>query len=810
MRPTGWQRVNGRYLRRDWKRAGAFVSLVGSLGALSLGPRTALALDEVEALGRAEVAVRDAEKGLGEVAALVRTDKPPTALERIAAGEVFLRQKDFKRAIAAFAQVVELFRQNKASESSHADALYLLAEAYFRDDQLLSARRQYRALAELGHKPGYATYAGRAVGRLVDVALRTERLDGLDFVFTRLAELPAEDSSGSLAYALGKAHFARRHYPESAQALGRVPAESAFSLQAGYLMGVIYTNQALDGQVQLDPPELEKIPAASRKFAAAILQFQRVTQMSVKTPDEQHIVDLSWMALGRLFYETDNQLDSADAYNHVGRASPEFATVLFELAWVYVRMEDYKRAEQALELLSIVSPETLSFAEGSLLRADLMLRSKDFDGALEVYQSVKSRFEPIRSDVAAFLAATVDPAVYYDRLIEDRIGIRTENEVPPVVMDWVREESEDQRVFALIDDVTRSRELVREAQRMARKMEDVLKSSTRARAFPDLKLRLQHSLGLVNQLSKAKRTLALGLEAVDDSAYTGELGDVRAKRRALMDRMRWLPVTVGDFSRRETTGQEEWNKVSQRLQQLTLETDRLQAVVNGLRRVLRDSEHYGVVRSEDARARFTAEIEANERQVEVYRRRLAEYREQIERGRVQIGFGDSRYVEDRRVRDDFERTFARELELIRAGVGGPKAAAFAGDALPLVERAAKTQLRLRQLIGGFEREVAEEAGHLNAVIAVESEQLRAYSEQLDALDQHARLLVGEVAKRNFGLVQERLASIVLRADVGIVQQAWEVREQHRERVRELQRVRSTEEQRLSEEMKEVLHDGDEP
>ncbi len=791
-------RAYARFPRTVWPTWGA---------ALLLQAGPAVALDESEALGRADVAIRDAEVGLADVAMLARTDKPPTAMERLAAGEVFLRQKDFKRAVGSFAQVVELFRQGKASESAHADALYLLAEAYFRDDQLLSARREYRALAELGHRPGYATYAGRALGRLVDVALRTERLDGLDFVFSRLGELPTEDASGSLAYALGKAHFARRNYVESSRALARVPNGSGFTLQAGYLLGVIYTNQGLEGGVNLEATDAEKVPKASRKFGAAILQFQRVARMPPKSPDEQHIVDLAWMAMGRLFYETDNHLDSADAYNHVARTSPEFATVLFELAWVYVRMKDYERAEQALELLSIVSPETLSFAEGALLRADLMLRSKDFDGALEVYQSVKSRFAPIQSDVDAFLVKTSDPAIYYDRLIDDRIGIRTENELPPVVMDWVREESEDQRVFALIDDVTRSRELVREAQRMARKMQDVLGSSTRAKAFPDLKLRLQHALGLVNQLSKAKRTLALGLEAADDAAYSGELGQVRARRRTLMERMRWLPVTVGDFSRRESTGQEEWNNVSQRLQQLVLETDRLQAVVNGLRRVLRDSEQYGVVRSEEARARFQTEIEANERQVEVYRRRLAEYREQIERGRVQIGFGDSRYVEDRKVRDEFERVFARELSLIQSGAGSPDAVSFARDAQPLVQRAGATQTRLRQLIGGFEREVSEDAARLSAAIQAESEQLRAYTEQLDALDQHARLLVGEVAKRNFGLVRERLRSIVLRADVGIVQQAWEVREQHRERVRELQRVRSTEEQKLNDEMKEVMQDG---
>lgn len=768
----------------------------------------AFALDEAEALGRAELAIRDAESELVNIANVKFTARPATPEERLAAGEVFLRQDDFKRATVSFNQVIELYRQQKATQSAHADALYLLAEAYFRDEQLLAAQRQYRALAELAEQPAYSPYAGRALGRLVDVALRTDRLEGLDFVFESIAKLPSDDAMGSLPYATGKAHFARREYSRALSALARVADGSAFAPQAGYLAGVIYTRQALEGTVaQANAEQLARVPELSRKFTRAILQFQKVTRFEATTADEQHVVDLAWMALGRLFYETDSLLDAADAYNHVGRPSPEFSTVLFELAWVYVRMGDYRRAEQALELLTIISPETLSFAEGSLLRADLMLRSKDFDGALEVYQSVKSRFEPVRSDLDAFLKNTTDPAVYYDRLIEDRIGIRTEKQVPPVVMDWVREESEDQRVFSLIDGVTRARDLVRDSRHMVRKLDAVLTSSTRAKAFPDLKLKLQHALGVVNQLALAKRTLALGLDELDDSARSGELSKVRQQRRELMERLRWLPVTPGDFARRETVGQNAWNDVSQRLQQLTLETDKLQAVVNGLRRVLRDADRYGVVRSAEGRARFEAEIEANERQIEVYHKRLAEYRDLIERGRIQIGFGDNRYVEDRKVRDDFERAFNRELELLAEGAGGAASAAFAKDAAGLLRRAATAQARLKTLIDGYEQRVGEEANRLVDEVTREAQQLQTYADQLDALDQHARLLVGEVAMRNFGLVRERLQSIVLRADVGVVQQAWEVRESHRDRVRNLQRTRATEEQRLNDEMREVLHFG---
>jgi hypothetical protein len=68
--------------------------------------------------------------------------------------------------------------------------------------------------------------------------------------------------------------------------------------------------------------------------------------------------------------------------------------------------------------------------------------------------------------------------------------------------------------------------------------------------------------------------------------------------------------------------------------------------------------------------------------------------------------------------------------------------------------------------------------------------------------------VGEVAQQHFARISDRLKSIVLRADVGIVQQAWEVREEQRARVRSLQRERAREEQTLNDELREVLDDAE--
>jgi hypothetical protein len=62
--------------------------------------------------------------------------------------------------------------------------------------------------------------------------------------------------------------------------------------------------------------------------------------------------------------------------------------------------------------------------------------------------------------------------------------------------------------------------------------------------------------------------------------------------------------------------------------------------------------------------------------------------------------------------------------------------------------------------------------------------------------------------KNFGLVRDRLKSVVLRAAVGIVQQAWEVREDQRRRLRSLQRERAREEQNLNDELREVIDDAE--
>ncbi|HYP90770.1 MAG TPA: tetratricopeptide repeat protein, partial [Polyangiaceae bacterium] len=789
---------------------GIAATLSGSAWALSSG----------EAQGRATIAVQAVESSMTSAPPESKLfTKPPTPAERVAAGDMLLRNKDYDRAIEALSKVLELYRQGKAPEAAYADASLLLGEAYMSTKQYLSARRHFRDILDNGARSPYDGFVGKALSRLVDIALRTDDLPGLDYVFERLSRLPSTDRTGSLAYARAKALYAKKEYGASKAAVNLVPAGSPYTPQAQYLLGVVLLKEALAATPTAPAAATAATTGAAGgtpaptpppdvRFTQPIEQFRKVTRIPATTPEQEHVVDLAWMAIGRLFYETNNYLDAVEAYSHVGRNSPEFSTTLYELAWVFVRLGDYSRAQRALEVLTITDPNNLELADGSLLRADLMLRSGDFQNALNLYRNVRDHFDPIRKSVDDFLASTSDPAVYYDKLTADEATMATETKLPKVVLEWAREQAEDQHVFGMIDDVTRSRDLVKRSRKLAVKLDAVLSVPTRAKAFPELRSGIQYSMSLMNRLAKARSTLAEGMDDVAGDP-SGELARVRSERRGLQKRLGWLPVTDGDFLRRDDAGDRQWSKVSQVLQSLTIEADKLAAIVNGLKRVLKDADQYGVTADPTSRERFKLEIEANERDLQTYNKRIEEYRDAIDNGRAQIGFGDQRYVDDDEARKRFRELFAREVAMVSSGGDSGSAVEYAKGIQSLMGRLDIDEQRLEASRGKLETQALEQAQALRAKIAAEVVSLETYAQNLDSLDQQARLLVGEIAMKNFALVRDRVKNIVLRADVGIVQQAWEVREEQRVRVRNLQRERAREEQNLNDELREVLDDSEE-
>jgi hypothetical protein len=380
--------------------------------------------------------------------------------------------------------------------------------------------------------------------------------------------------------------------------------------------------------------------------------------------------------------------------------------------------------------------------------------------------------------------------------------------VPQLALRWARDGEDGPAAFAVVEDIAICRQLIKESNDMVDRLNAVLASPNRVRALPELKVAAEKGLSLLNTVALARLRLGSALDTVrEDDGLPSKLAGLRKRRHDLEQRLGLVPVTAGDFEARENDAKRQWNQASQSLQRLDLEIDTLQATVNGLRRMVQDGPQAGVVRDPAGLQSVLQALGEQQRGIKAFRDAVADLRRQTEAGKVQVGFGDKRFLEDAETRKAFREALAQEVEASAAGEGGPELAAFAQRVQPLLAKGDQTDARIDKALVELERAVATRAGELRAQVAQETANLVGYALQLEQLDQEARLVVGGVAMRNFANVRDRLKNIVLRADVGITEEAWEVREEQLTRVRRLRIEKARGERLLNEELNEVLDDS---
>ena len=253
--------------------------------------------------------------------------------------------------------------------------------------------------------------------------------------------------------------------------------------------------------------------------------------------------------------------------------------MLYELAWVYVRLGDSQRALRSLEVLSIADPNSPYMADGTLLRADLMLRTGQFDKALKLYQDARAQFDPCATRSIRFSSRPTIRRSTTTNSRENEYGVEHADTLPQIAVQWAREAEDGPAAFSVIDGVKECRDLLKRARALA---------STQPRA------RVSRA-----QAGEERRRSLLSLVALRlagawprgstrrNETVSGDMQHVRDERRALQKRLASLPVTEADFATREADAQARWNGVSQKLQQMTLQVDQLQAIVNGLKRAHR-------------------------------------------------------------------------------------------------------------------------------------------------------------------------------------------------------------------------------
>jgi tetratricopeptide (TPR) repeat protein len=556
---------------------------------------------------------------------------------------------------------------------------------------------------------------------------------------------------------------------QSRTAFEAVPEGSPYYAQSRYFIGVVHT---LRGE-----------------YPQAIEAFRRVLRTQATTPEAATVIDLTQLALGRLYYETD-QLDQAiEAYQAVPRTSLHFDDALYEIAWVYIRLGDSTRAERALEVLSIAAPDSPHIPDGKVLRGNLLLRNGRFDDALAVFREVRNEFGPVERDLRQIRENHTDLPGYFRQLVRENMEQFDLNDfLPESARRWVDLAGGDfERATGVLSDLAQARQMVRETDGLIVRLDAALGSSNRSGIFPDLRRHREGTTSTRNRLAMVRRQLA-AIEERSGGA-SPELQAIRTERRRIEAALGGMPTSEEDFISRDDELLGRYRTLNRELSSLEVELlgmeARITATETFVRQMGADIQDPTAIQSELTQQRSA---------VETYRAQIAELRLLIEIGRIQVGVGDARYERDGRLREEYNRLVAEEHRL-----GGNNSRTE-----PYFQRIASLEARVREHDGEIDRITEERIAEMRVVVEDERQKLAGYRAALTGLEGETEEVVGAVTYASWEEVRARFYDLVLRADVGRIDVSWARREEHRMRVDMLTRERSRELQALDDEFRDIM------
>jgi len=707
--------------------------------------------------------------------------------ERLTDGELYLRLEDYLRAAILLMDIVDHYPTHRA----YPEALFLLGESLFFAGDYLGARKRYAEVIDRSRDPAFSSYLQPALSRLIEIAIHTRDFREVDGYFARLEALPSAALSVTTAYFRAKYLYNRAipiddvlNAPPNAEIRGvdqgrleqarkgfvAIPGGSEFSLRSKYFVGTIHT---LRGE-----------------YLDAIAAFHGVLGHEPTNEQEIQVVELTYLALGRLYYETNQPEQAIEAYRAVRQTSSHFDEALYELAWTYIRMGDAIQAERALEVLSVAAPDSPLNADGKVLRGDLLARTGRYQEAGVVFDEVRSTFGPIRDELARKRREHPDLHAYFRGVVRENLDhFDIDDFLPESARRWIDLEGDYERALEVLADLSEAKQLVRETDELAQRITAALSAPNRISVFSDLRRQRERTTGLRNRAARARGTL-INSESQVRGNRQGEVARVRSRRQELQAELMKMPIDTEDFIDRDLDKLKEYRAAERDLQGLRVEILGLEARIVASRSGLASVDPEKV----DLKA-LRAQLAQHETDIREHEEQLTWIRRRLEVGRLHVGVGDKRYQADDAKRTKFINLVDREREL--AGSGGPGYnAAF--SRVTAVER--QLNQRDAEVAAVVKRRVSE----MLVVVDEETANLARYRVAIGALEGETEEVVGAITYLNFNRVHDRFYDLVLRADVGKIDVSWAKREDHRLRIDALTRERARELQALDDEFRDVM------
>jgi tetratricopeptide (TPR) repeat protein len=677
-------------------------------------------------------------------------------------------------------------------------ALYYLAESLFQKGDKGAARGYYAQVVSTKNTAG--KYYEPSLLRLIEIAIAQNDPTDVDTHLTALAS----SSNPEVPYVRGKWLFSQGKHDDALSAFNAVARDSSHDFQAQYYKGTTLVAKKEAGQ-------------ATNVFIDLIAR-------KPKTMNDRRVIELSQMALGRLYYEQDQPAKSIDSYLLVDRRSDLFPDALYEVAWVYVKGKQYDKALRALELLHLSEPSspkgaTVRILEGNLrirkaqkIRLNLITGSLDaakegdpqveYDKARAVFDETHNLYNPSYLALEEMVKNTKDPGSYLSQIAGRHTNVfMASAPLPEAAAQYLREEPEVQRIVTVEQDLGEIQSNLQLAEATVSRLEGVLAANDKTAVYPALQARRSRIGEIQDDLIKIRNDLAeQQLKLVAAPSET-------AGRRALAGQYASSPSPERAWSNKVEETHKGYDAIDDSSFEVSAALGNTQAMSVAIRKYVTDMAVAGKPLDNAGTATETLDVAAKEAQA--IEEELKAIQRELTLGRDLAGVGDETVSKARELRRQViaaqtseHRSLANAASTSKDRGKSQKLAALGDRATRLADLLSATEAQIDTLVTqGIEQ--------AKQVISSERANIVAYKQELDTLQKESTSLGGTILGSSFKNVKARFYDIVIRTDVGTVDVSWSQKEDAEDDFKRLNLARQRDLKQLKDEFKGVL-DGGQP
>lgn len=788
-------------------------ALVG-LGPVLAPVSTAAAPRRREQAELAELAKRlqEAEASVVEAEGAAAEEAEPSETQlakRLVAGQLKLSEGDYEGAAIVFLDLMD----NHGSSQAGPQAVYFLGDALMRLDMNRWAAELFsRNLAD--SRPEARRFKQRSVARLLDLAhpRRPEgfaRRPGLSATPEVRARLQAVGVDTAREPPQGLIRDENRERVERwAESFGRSERGPELRYSYGrylYLEGKhIPARDELDSLSPLDIPISRGGPdakwrvrasyiAAAASLAAgdvddALARMARIAKVHPSDPGDRQIVELAWMAIGRIHHDLDEPKAAVKAYRHIGRDSVFFPEAMYETAWTLLRAGHYDQAVNALDLLLVYDPGSPIVPEIKQLRGKIKIQQRDYATAEQEFLALRRDFDRLARQLGRKLEAKGDATAYFASVIgEDMEHFSLDSLLPVAAVPVARSLPKAVHAEDIARDVGYLERELRDVRDLLARMEEAVQARQKARLFNDLGAHMASLDNVDDELIDVEEALVFRL-----AGRTKGMERLENQRVALRDKVDRPLGPAGDAQQSRVV----------KLRALLEQAHRLDLTVSAMRGQLVATErYYEETRKNqkiDHQGFLTQATELRDT-VGALEVEAAKLRDEITRAQAALRYEDPLREARRSALVAYRQHLARMFAAASKAAGDAEATSLYTRARTLEERGEKARQALERAAMGRLQEAM-------AILVEERANLDRYVGELRGTKSSTKALVAEVLEAAYRDVVAEVANMVLRSEVGLLDVAWSMKEAETDAVHQLELERDRDLRELDRAMEMGLED----